>query len=84
MLSGRGLIACGAWLLFMGAAPLLSYRLSRGKVGRRGEQFSNTIEQPLRHARLLAPQAFYQAIWMPLCFVSLIAGAILIAVGLVA
>ena len=56
-----GMIAFGTWLVFMGAAPVLSRRVFQ-KPARRGQEISRRTMDWLRRYHLAASDEYYEAL----------------------
>ena len=76
------IVGFGAWLVFMGAASLASLLLTAGKVGEVGQEFSGRLEKILRRMHALGPESFYRALVVPMSLLLMLAGAIMIVVGI--
>ena len=80
-MTAQGLVAFGAWLIFMGVAPLAVLLLTRGTTEARGPQLGQRVQGVLRRMRLLGPESFYRAITVPLCVLFVLAGIAMILLG---
>jgi len=85
-LSDSALVATGILFVITGAATVVGLRLAPKKAGRRGQQFRDTLEQPLRRMHLLASDDFYEALSkamaVPFCLFFILGGVVMIAIGL--